>query len=255
MSDLPAVPPPERIAAVPATTDESAAVTGPDPAVPAKPQPGWPEIVVGVGVFLLVSFGTPPLVRGLDLAPGVYGLALTALSGVAGVVAFAAAVALRVRALPAFGWRRPTWRWVAIGMLAGLGAWLVSRLLTAVLYLVVGDAGNVQAVYVDAGTRGPVYLVLSLVFLAGLTPLGEELVFRGVVTTAMLRWGTTVGVVGSSVVFAAVHGWNPILLVALVNGLVGAELLRRSGSVWPAVLSHVVNNGIAQLLAVTLASS
>jgi uncharacterized protein len=219
------------------------------------PRPGWPEIVVGVAVFLLVSFGTPPLLRLLDLAPATYGLALTALSGIAGILGFLAAVALRVRALPAFGWRRPTWRWVVIGLLAGVVAWVVSRLVTAALVLVVGDPGNVQDVYTEAGSGGAGYLVLSLLFLAVLTPVGEELLFRGVVATAMLRWGAVVGVVGSAVVFALVHGWNPVLLVALVNGLIGAELLRRSGSVWPGVLSHLVNNGLAQILAVLLAAS
>jgi len=43
-------------------------------------------------------------------------------------------------------------------------------------------------------------------------------------------------------IFALVHGINIVFPTALVMGLVGAELLRRSGSVWPAVIVHVVIN-------------
>jgi membrane protease YdiL (CAAX protease family) len=56
-----------------------------------------------------------------------------------------------------------------------------------------------------------------VLFLSVLTPVGEEFLFRGVVANALLRYGPVVGVIA-------------------------AELMRRSGSVWPAVAVHVVNN-------------
>ncbi|MBD2100093.1 CPBP family intramembrane metalloprotease [Leptolyngbya sp. FACHB-261] len=43
-------------------------------------------------------------------------------------------------------------------------------------------------------------------------------------------------------IFALGHGINIVFPAAVVMGLVGAELLRRSGSVWPAVVVHVVFN-------------
>ncbi|WP_396426416.1 type II CAAX prenyl endopeptidase Rce1 family protein [Leptolyngbya sp. FACHB-261] len=47
---------------------------------------------------------------------------------------------------------------------------------------------------------------------------------------------------GSMLIFALGHGINIVFPAAVVMGLVGAELLRRSGSVWPAVVVHVVFN-------------
>lgn len=95
----------------------------------------------------------------------------------------------------------------------------------------------------------------SLLFLAVLTPIGEELLFRGVVTTALLRYGGLVGVIGSALVFASAHGFNPAFFTAIVVGLVAAEVRRRSGSVRPGVLVHVVNNLLAQALALLAAGA
>jgi membrane protease YdiL (CAAX protease family) len=97
--------------------------------------------------------------------------------------------------------------------------------------------------------------VLTFVFLAVLTPVGEEFFFRGVITNALLRYGPVVGVLSSSVVFALFHGINLALPSALVVGIIAAELMRRSGSIWPAVLVHTVNNlGLPLAVLITGAS-
>ncbi len=44
-------------------------------------------------------------------------------------------------------------------------------------------------------------------------------------------------------------------MTALIVGLVAAELRRRSDSVWPGVVVHIVNNLIGQALALILAAS
>ncbi|WP_371782892.1 CPBP family intramembrane glutamic endopeptidase [Streptosporangium subroseum] len=65
---------------------------------------------------------------------------------------------------------------------------------------------------------------------------------RGVVTNALPRYGPVVGVLSSSVVFALFHGINIAMTTALVVGVIAAEVMRRSGSIWPAVAVHAVNN-------------
>ena len=85
-------------------------------------------------------------------------------------------------------------------------------------------------------------VLLATLHMGVLTPIGEEFLFRGVVTTALLRYGPFIGVVGSTVIFALLHGINMILPAALVAGLVTGEVFRRSGSIWPAVIVHVVFN-------------
>lgn len=68
------------------------------------------------------------------------------------------------------------------------------------------------------------------------------LLYRGVVTNALLRYGPFVGVVGSTLIFTLMHGVNNVFPAAVVVGLIAAEVFRRSGSVWPAVIVHVVVN-------------
>ncbi|URD53824.1 CPBP family intramembrane glutamic endopeptidase [Chroococcidiopsis sp. CCNUC1] len=68
------------------------------------------------------------------------------------------------------------------------------------------------------------------------------MVFRGVITTALLRHGVVLGVVGSTLIFAIAHGFNIVFPAAVVAGLATTEIYRRSGSIWTAVVVHVVFN-------------
>jgi membrane protease YdiL (CAAX protease family) len=220
-------------------------------------RPGWLEIVVGLVVLGVVGFALPILLQrsGIDDAVGPvgYGLFLAALSGVAGFAGFLVAAAVRIRDRTAFGVRAVSGRWVLIGIGAGLVAFVLARIVAGALYYLTGPVDNIQQPYTDAAGGGLFSVVLSLLFLAVLTPIGEEFLFRGVITTALLRYGALVGVLGSSLIFALAHGINLAFVTALIVGLIAAELRRRSDSVWPGVLTHVVNNLIGQLLALLLA--
>ena len=96
--------------------------------------------------------------------------------------------------------------------------------------------------YAEGAAGGALSLILATAFLGLLTPLGEELLFRGVVTNALLRYGPFIGVVGGTLIFALFHGVNIVFPTAVVAGLVAGEVFRRSGSVWPAVVVHAVVN-------------
>lgn len=226
----------------------------PGPAATGPDGPGWPEILVGLAVLAVVAYGTAlGLLPLLGLPPVVRGLVVAALSGVAGIVGFFAAWGLRIRSCAVFGVRATTLRWLLIGTAGGLLAFAVTRVIGVVIQVLGVVPENVQTEFTDAGSGGLGSLVLSMVFLVVLTPLGEELAYRGVVTTALLRYGALVGVLGSAVVFAVMHGLNVIFFASLVVGLITGELRRRSGSIWPGVLTHAVNNALALLVAFVLA--
>jgi hypothetical protein len=131
---------------------------------------------------------------------------------------------------------------VLIGVGAGVLTFIAKGLSILVYTALTGDNTNVQQVYAEGGSGGMVSLVLATLFLSVLTPLGEEFLFRGVVTSALLRYGPFVGVVGGALIFALFHGINPVFPAALVTGLVAGEIFRRSGSIWPAVVVHGVVN-------------
>jgi len=212
-------------------------------APPDRPsRPGWPEIAVGLAALAIVGLGIASLLGRIGLSPVVYGLSLAALSGVAGIAAFAAAVALRIRSPGAFGVRRTTWRWILIAVGAGVAAFVLKTLAIWVWIQIFGEGETVQAPYAAGGSGGLASLILATVFLTLLTPLGEELLFRGVITNALLRYGPIIGVVGSTLIFATIHGLNTVFPAALVVGIITAEIFRRSGSIWPAVVVHAVHN-------------
>lgn len=205
-------------------------------------RPGLSEGIVGLVVFSVVGYGGGALLARLGLDPVVFGLIFTALSGIAGIAGFAAAALLRTRSLSTFGVRRVSRRWLLIGVGAGLVAFVVKSLAILAYTAITGDSSTPQTVYAEGGSGGVLSLILATLFLGVLTPLGEELLFRGVIANVLLRHGALFGVVSSALIFALMHGINIIFPAALVMGLVGAELLRRSGSVWPAVVVHVVFN-------------
>ncbi|MDR7384707.1 CPBP family intramembrane glutamic endopeptidase [Promicromonospora iranensis] len=207
--------------------------------------PGWPEIVVGIAVLALVGFGLPILVSGqVDLTSPLGGALLACLSGVAGLAGFAAAAALRRRTWGSFGLRRASAGWLWLGVAGGVVALLAKGILTPLFLMLTDAPTDTQAGYAAGASSGPWLLVLTAIGLIVLTPIGEELLFRGVVTTGLLRYGPIIATVGSAVIFALLHGINVVLPAALVVGIITAELRRRSDSVWPGVVVHAFNNSI-----------
>lgn len=211
--------------------------------------PGWPEILAGAVAYvlaLLVVALTLPLIDDPATA-GVIGLFV---SGAMGLVALAVAVGIRIRGLTAFGFRPAKPRQVVVGALLGLASYVLGALLV-VLYVVVtgAEVQNVQTSYQAAAAASWVSLALALVAGAVVTPLGEEAFFRGVIANGLLtRYRAWVGVVLSAAIFAVAHGINPVLPIAFVVGLFTALLFRWSGSIWPGVALHGVNNAAALLV-------
>lgn len=205
-------------------------------------RPGWLEIIVGLVVYAIVGFVGVSQFERLGLDPGVYGLILTAWTGVATLIAFAVAVRLRIRSLSAFGVRRTSVRWLLIGVGVGLVSFVLKSLAILAWVQITGDTNNVQDVYGDGARGGVLSLVLTTFFIAVFSPLGEELLYRGIITNALLRYSPFIGVVGSTVIFALMHGINNIFPAAVVAGLATAEVFRRSGSIWPGLVVHVVFN-------------
>jgi membrane protease YdiL (CAAX protease family) len=85
---------------------------------------------------------------------------------------------------------------------------------------------------------------------ATVAPFCEEIAFRGWLLTALRtrhRAGVAVGL--SGLLFAVMH-LDPVRFSALLGlGVLYAWLAFRSGSVWPSILAHAVNNGLGVALA------
>jgi membrane protease YdiL (CAAX protease family) len=142
--------------------------------------------------------------------------------------------------------RRPLF--FALAVLVGLSAPLLGGLLTQWLahgHTVTQDIRQLGGA-TPMGLRIPLVLVV-----VGVGPLVEELLFRGVLLSALLRrWPVGWAVAASSLLFALIHlpglhyQWYALPgLVLLALALAGLRLY--SASIWPSVLAHASNNLLA----------
>jgi len=154
------------------------------------------------------------------------------------LLAVAAAVAPMGRnALPALGFRAAGWRPIVLGTLA------TAALSFAVSQVGLEPQGMKEAVKI---AREPALFAASLLLLAGLAPLVEELVFRGLIYGWLAnRWGSVVAWIASSLAFAAAHVELAHVILVLPLGLWFGWLRWRTNSLWPSLVAHVVNNGLA----------
>lgn len=213
----------------------------------ATARPGWPELGVGATVYALTLALGIWWIDGIPAELGeLRGWISYFVSGATGVFALVAAALVRRLPLASFGLRATSWTWVVVAVVVGVGVYWVNQLV-ALAYVAVLGNDTPQADYQAAASGGLLSLAVTLVLGAGLTGLGEEVFFRGVLANALWRYGAWAGVFLSAVVFAVVHGFNLILPLALVVGIVNAVLFRRSGSVWTCVIVHVMYNGISNV--------
>ncbi len=199
------------------------------------PIPGW-SIVIFLAILPLLLLPAVWLLRGQDM------VAMLAIFFVCGLIALAVAMApVGPQALPALGFRGVGWRPIVLGT---LGALVVS---VAVTQLGIEPQGVKQALEF---ARDPALFLASLVVMAGLAPLAEEAVFRGLLYGWVAgRWGTTAGWLVSSLAFAAAHVEPAHVILVLPLGLWFGWLRRRTDSLWPSLVAHMVNNALAVVAA------
>jgi hypothetical protein len=203
-----------------------------------RPIPGWSLLLFGVALvvvgFVVLRF--LPLHEMLDLLGAFFAI---------GFLAVVAAVApLGRAAIPALGLRPANWKYIVFGALGTMA------LSVAVSQVGLEPEGMKQVLDV---VRDLHQLALSLLLLAVLAPLVEELVFRGLLYGWLAgRWGKNVGWIVSSLAFAAAHTEPAHIVLVLPLGLLFGWLRKRTDSLLPSVVAHIANNGLALVAAAYL---
>ncbi|MBQ7936580.1 MAG: CPBP family intramembrane metalloprotease [Clostridia bacterium] len=137
--------------------------------------------------------------------------------------------------------------WIFI-LLFGLSVCLICTLIN------LGTNAFVRAVFhtsfqnsiVDLSGANPASLIITSVLLPALS---EELLLRGLVQSEYEKYGVTIGVLLTALIFALFHT-NPTQIPALfIAGVCYGVLTVLFRSVWPAVFAHAINNGVAVLIA------
>jgi membrane protease YdiL (CAAX protease family) len=98
--------------------------------------------------------------------------------------------------------------------------------------------------------QGVVAAVAAGVLIVGIAPLSEEIFFRGFMFAGLRRRiSTWPAAAVAGIVFGALHYTGPdsvgVIPQLAVFGMALAWLYEYTGSLWPPILVHVINNGIA----------
>lgn len=94
------------------------------------------------------------------------------------------------------------------------------------------------------------YLVLILTAVA--PAICEELLFRGIVLRSLERFGSTVAIFGSALIFAVMHGNAYQLLLQFALGVVTGYVVMKEKNLLYGVIIHFVNNLVAGVISVAL---
>lgn len=209
-------------------------------------------LVVVVATIFQIPFGNDILAltgEGGELTP--LGAAVVLLSTPVALLLVSWWFVLRPRALAGL----PSWmgpdpgRALGIGVLAGIGMWVVGNLVGAAVIALLQALGigvDTQLAERAVETLDPWLVVLVVIFLA---PVAEELFFRGVVFNAWLReGGVRWAFIGSTLLFALIHLSIAAFVPILLLGFALAWIYRRTQSLLAPIALHATFNGISVVL-------
>lgn len=131
-----------------------------------------------------------------------------------------------------------------------IGALVLFMVMSATWAALIGVPGDQDVLESFGAQEGSFALVRAGLLVVVLAPVAEEVLFRGFIYRALRnRFSVAVASGGVGAVFAAVHYSGPETLpllppIALLSVLF-CLLYERTGSLWPAIALHAINNAIA----------
>jgi len=150
----------------------------------------------------------------------------------------------------AIGIRNPGLGAVAAMVPLSVGLLIANGILILALSLIFGDVDNPQQEALAPGGVLSTESFLLLFFLIALVaPIGEELVFRGMLYGLIrAHRGVALAVALSAALFAVAHVIPMLLPSLLLLGVALALIVERYSSIVPAIALHALNNGMSLAL-------
>ena len=220
--------------------------------------PVWTAPVALIGALVLAAISglavdLPALALGVKITTShtPYGVAIadTFVQDLAFIVAavYCAQLGGRLARSWQFGLRRPGVGWASA---AGLIVLLLAVFLALnVAWQALSNPGKEDLLNQLGTDRSTVLLLLSAGLVCVVAPVSEEFLFRGFIFTALANWrGTLPAAVLTGILFGAEPTCTaPVLDLVPLAGLgFGLCLLyRRTGSLYPCIVAHSLNNSIA----------
>lgn len=127
---------------------------------------------------------------------------------------------------------------------------------SSIVKLFVDQSSSVNQQQVESLTKSiPAVMFFVTGFLA---PIGEELIFRGVVFTGLRKYNRFLAYAVSAFLFGFIHVMNSVFagnifeMVQMIpyafSGLVFAYIYERTDNIWASILTHMTNNIFALLV-------
>ena len=204
-----------------------------------------PEAALVLVVAFALLVGAQALPGGFASAPVWAGVTLLAYDAALGALLWYLAhrrgvtplAAFRLDAMPELGN-------LALAVVVGLGC----RVFSVAYYGVaqaLGATPPVSDVLTRAFGTGAFAVLLTVVVVALVGPVLEEVLLRGVVLGAVAaRLGAWPAIIACAIAFALLHASLWSLLPLTVLGIGAGWLAVRSRSLWPAIIAHVLYNGV-----------
>lgn len=89
---------------------------------------------------------------------------------------------------------------------------------------------------------------ISIIYIALIGPLCEEVIMRGYVLSTLKKYGVYLGVIISSFVFGMFHGTVTQIIPCIFIGIILSTLTLKYKSILPSIITHIITNSITILL-------
>ena len=217
-----------------------------------KPWTAWAALVAAFGGALMgaLVIGVIGSAAGSSFADPSPAVSISAtivqdLSFIGAALLFANIAA---RPLPEQFGLRPTRFWPAVGWMAV--AFAAFYVFTLIWVAILGVSPDDTKLPDELGVKDSTYALLAVAFLvAVVAPMAEEFFFRGFFYGALRNWkGPWPAAVLTGLVFGAIHLGSAEAAFLLPLGFFGFSLCllrERTGSLYPGIALHCINNSLA----------
>ena len=139
--------------------------------------------------------------------------------------------------------------WKLIGMALTIDVFVVKPIHVIIMLYFFPDIEQ-QQVVAELEEMSPISAIITAFSVSFLTPILEELLFRGFILGMLLKcYNEKVAILISAIIFAIVH--EPVaIIMAFGGGLIYGWLRVRTGSILPSTLAHIFWNSFVSIIVI-----